>query len=38
VRKEAETWDAWAANLGPSRELNAALYGKNGAPIDWFEF
>ncbi len=38
VRKEDATWDGWDANLGPSRELHAAIYGKNGAPIPWAEF
>lgn len=31
--KADETWDAWWAALGPSRELHAAYYGKNGPPI-----
>jgi uncharacterized protein YeaO (DUF488 family) len=35
VRKEDETWDAWQANLGPSRELHADYYGKHGPPITW---
>ncbi len=38
VRKEAESWDAWAPQLGPSRELHAALYGKHGPPMEWAEF
>jgi uncharacterized protein YeaO (DUF488 family) len=38
VRKDAETWDAWAPQLGPSRELHADYYGKHGPPIDWSEF
>jgi len=38
VRKDAEIWDAWSPQLGPSRELHAALYGKHGPPIDWSEF
>jgi uncharacterized protein YeaO (DUF488 family) len=36
--KKDETWDEWDADLGPSRELHAAIYGKNGAPISWGEF
>ena len=36
--KAEETWDAWWPHLGPSRELHAAIYGKNGAPIGWAEF
>ena len=35
VRKEDETWDSWCKDLGPSRELHADYYGKNGEPIDW---
>jgi uncharacterized protein YeaO (DUF488 family) len=35
VRKEDETWDAWEKNLGPSKELHADFYGKNGMPINW---
>jgi uncharacterized protein YeaO (DUF488 family) len=38
VRKDAETWDAWAPQLGPSRELHADYYGKHGPPIGWPEF
>jgi uncharacterized protein YeaO (DUF488 family) len=38
VRKEEESWDHWCADLGPSRELHAAFYGKNGAPISWEEY
>lgn len=38
VRKEDETWDAWQSNLGPSRELHADYYGKNGPPITWGEY
>lgn len=33
--KKDETWDCWAKELGPSKELHADFYGKNGAPIDW---
>ncbi len=37
--KADETWDAWDKNLGPSRELHAAFYGKHGQePIDWPEY
>jgi uncharacterized protein YeaO (DUF488 family) len=36
VRCEDETWDEWRADLGPSRELHAAFYGKGGqAAIDF---
>jgi uncharacterized protein YeaO (DUF488 family) len=33
LRREHETWDEWRKELGPSRELHAAYYGKNGPPI-----
>ncbi len=36
--KKKETWTLWRANLGPSKELHAAIYGKNEAPIAWDEF
>jgi uncharacterized protein YeaO (DUF488 family) len=38
VRKADETWDAWSPHLGPSRELHAAIYGKEEAPIAWRAF
>jgi uncharacterized protein YeaO (DUF488 family) len=38
VRKQDETWDAWNADLGPSRDLHAAFYGKHGPPIGWTEY
>jgi uncharacterized protein YeaO (DUF488 family) len=38
VRKEDETWDVWRPDLGPSRELHAAFWGKNGPPIGWDEY
>src|SRR5438309_1818424 len=38
VRKDQEPWDAWMEDLGPSRELHAAFYGKEEAPIDWPEY
>jgi uncharacterized protein YeaO (DUF488 family) len=38
VRKDAETWDEWLPQLGPSRELHAAFYGKHGPPIGWGEY
>jgi uncharacterized protein YeaO (DUF488 family) len=36
--KKDETWDRWNKDLGPSRELHAAFYGKHGAPIGWDEY
>ena len=38
VRKDQEPWDAWMEDLGPSRELHAAFYGKEEAPIGWPEY
>ena len=36
--KSKETWDLWWSQLGPSKELHAAIYGKNGPPMAWDEF
>lgn len=36
--KAKETWDVWLPDLGPSRELHAAYYGKHGPPIGWEEY
>ena len=33
--KSDETWDVWMPNLGPSKELHAAVYGKIGSGISW---
>jgi uncharacterized protein YeaO (DUF488 family) len=33
--KADETWDAWLPDLGPSKELHAAVYGKIGTGIGW---
>jgi uncharacterized protein YeaO (DUF488 family) len=33
LKKELETWDAWDKDLGPSKELHADLYGKNGPAV-----
>ena len=38
VRKSDETWDEWDPDLGPSRELHAAVYGKSGPPISWEQY
>lgn len=35
VAVEAETWDAWLPQLGPSKELHAAAYGKGVPAIPW---
>ena len=36
--KEAETWDEWQPDLGPSKELHAAAYGKGRLAIDWASY
>jgi uncharacterized protein YeaO (DUF488 family) len=34
--KADETWDKWWPDLGPSRQLHADFYGKNGVtPLTW---
>jgi uncharacterized protein YeaO (DUF488 family) len=38
VKKADEPWDVWMKELGPSVGLHAAVYGKDGAPIDWDEY
>src|SRR5262249_22113768 len=35
--KKDETWDVWYKELGPSEELHADFYGKNGPPLGWEE-
>jgi uncharacterized protein YeaO (DUF488 family) len=35
--KKDETWDLWWSHLGPSRELHADIYGKNGVRVSWEE-
>ena len=36
--KKKETWDLWWSHLGPSKELHADFYGKNGPPIGMEEY
>jgi uncharacterized protein YeaO (DUF488 family) len=36
--KKDETWDGWCKDLGPSKELHADFYGKNGPPISLEEY
>ncbi len=37
--KKKETWDLWWSQLGPSKELHSAFYGKHGqTPIGWEEY
>ena len=35
VSKEAETWDVWYPNLGPSKELHRAVYTATSSAIPW---
>lgn len=36
LAKANEPWDQWMPELGPSKELHAAAYGKNGVPpLPW---
>lgn len=35
LAKEAETWSQWQPDLGPSRELHRAAYGKAGLQATW---
>jgi uncharacterized protein YeaO (DUF488 family) len=36
--KSEETWDEWLPDLGPSKDLHAAAYGKNGPAIPWTQY
>lgn len=38
IARADETWDAWWPDLGPSKALHAAFWGKTGAPIGWDEY
>lgn len=38
VRKQDETWHGWCPDLGPTRQLHADFYGKNGDPIPFDEY
>jgi len=39
LSKTDETWDKWYPDLGPSKELHAAFYGKHGQePLGWEEY
>jgi uncharacterized protein YeaO (DUF488 family) len=33
--KANETWDVWIPDLGPSKELHAAVYAKVGMGLPW---
>lgn len=38
LKKADETWDVWYPDLGPSKQLHADFYGKQGPPITWEEY
>ena len=38
VSKEQETWDAWRPELGPGKELHAAVYTDSSTPIPWPQY
>ena len=38
VSRDKERWDEWWPELGPSRELHAAFYGKSGPPLPFAEY
>ena len=38
VSRDKESWDEWWPELGPSRELHAAFYGKTGPPLPFAEY
>jgi uncharacterized protein YeaO (DUF488 family) len=38
VKKTDETWDEWWPELGPSRALHAAFWGKTGKPITFEQY
>jgi uncharacterized protein YeaO (DUF488 family) len=35
VAKADETWAEWRPDLGPSKQLHAAAYGRNGVELAW---
>jgi uncharacterized protein YeaO (DUF488 family) len=38
VTKAKETWEEWWPELGPSRALHAAYWGKTGRPLTFDEY
>jgi uncharacterized protein YeaO (DUF488 family) len=38
VSKADETWDEWWPDLGPSRALHGAYWGKSGSPISFAQY
>jgi uncharacterized protein YeaO (DUF488 family) len=38
VARAAETWSEWQPDLGPSKTLHAAAYGKGGIELSWVAY
>lgn len=38
VAKEAETWDVWYPDLGPSKSLHGAVYTETASKIPWPQY
>ena len=38
VSKAEETWNQWRPELGPPRELHAAVYTETSSPIPWPQY
>jgi uncharacterized protein YeaO (DUF488 family) len=38
VSKADERWNAWEPNLGPSKELHAAVYTATSSPLGWAQY
>lgn len=38
VSKAGETWTEWLPDLGPTRELHAAAYGRGTVPLGWVQY
>jgi uncharacterized protein YeaO (DUF488 family) len=38
VAKEAETWDAWNPDFGPSKSLHGSVYTESSSPIPWPQY
>jgi len=38
VSKQNETWNEWRPELGPPRQLHAAVYTQTSSPIPWEQY
>lgn len=38
VSKQNETWNEWRPELGPPRQLHAAVYTETSSPIPWEQY